>query len=192
MVLNDISVIVGKRFNVGSAWRFDRSKGSTSEASRNFRQRLPIARLPFEYQKNFGRPLCVSKYGAIKLINLLKNFSDVISVGWQAQKKFVLLKKCSTDVNHAVIKHDRKGKGAHENETFNQLWYELQEILVSYSCRIFLSCFEAIYQQRYKRPLVCKKFGVNNLEELFEKMNEVVALHEEPVTKKKFPLAAGL
>ncbi|KAM0011879.1 putative NYN domain, limkain-b1-type, meiosis regulator and mRNA stability factor 1 [Helianthus debilis subsp. tardiflorus] len=171
--------------------------------------RLPIARLPSEYQKSFGRPLCVSEYGATKLVNLLKKFSDMISVEGQAQKKFVLLKKCSTDVNHVVIKHDRKGKGAREvssdefsedekvvleeqNETFNQFRYELQEILVSYSCRILLSCFEEIYQQRYKQPLDCQKFGVNNLEELFEKMNEVVALHEEPVTKKKFLVAAGL
>ncbi|KAI3712255.1 hypothetical protein L1987_70806 [Smallanthus sonchifolius] len=168
--------------------------------------RLPLGRLPCEYQKSFGRPLCVSEYGTLKLVNLLKKFSDVIAVEGQGQKKFVSLKKCSTG---AVIKHDRKGKGVREvssdefsederlvleeqTEMFNQFRYELQEILVSYSCRIFLNSFEAIYQQRYKRAVEYQKFGVNKLEELFEKMNEVVALHEEPVTKKKFLVAAGL
>lgn len=171
--------------------------------------RLPLGRLPCEYQKSFGRPLCVSEYGSLKLVNLLIRLGDVISVEGQGPKKFVLLKKCSTG---AVITHDRKGKGVCEvssdefseeervvveeqndgNDIFNQFRLELQEILVSYSCRILLNSFEAIYQQRYKRSIDYKKLGVNKLEELFEKMNEIVTLHEEPLTKKKFLVAASL
>ncbi|KAM0025104.1 putative NYN domain, limkain-b1-type, meiosis regulator and mRNA stability factor 1 [Helianthus debilis subsp. tardiflorus] len=172
--------------------------------------RLPLKRLPCEYQKGFGRPLCVSEYGELKMVDLFAKMSDVISVEGQGSKRVVLLKKCLTN---AVVKYDRKGKGIREassdefseeervvveepneikNEIFDQFRYELQDILVSYSCKVLLGCFEEVYQQRYKRPLDCRRFGVNDLEELFEKMSGIVALHEEPVSKKKFVVIAGL
>lgn len=82
------------------------------------------------------------------------------------------------------------GRSASEDQNLLQFKYELEEILVSYSCGIFLSCFEKIYQQRYKKPLDYQKFGVNELEELFEKLRDVVVVLEEPTTKKKFLAAA--
>ncbi|GLU09241.1 hypothetical protein SLE2022_261120 [Rubroshorea leprosula] len=73
-----------------------------------------------------------------------------------------------------------------DDSYLEQFKYELQEILVSYSCQIFVGCFEAIYQQRYKKPLNYQKLGIEKLEELFEKVRDVAVMQVDPVSKKKF------
>ncbi|KAL8205174.1 hypothetical protein R6Q57_008725 [Mikania cordata] len=188
-------------------------KGQLVKLLEYFNGCLALARLPAEYQKSFGRPLYVSEYGTLKLVNLLKKMSDKIAVEGKGQRKFVYLRKCLGGATLAPGKIDRKGKGTRESlcvvssdefsdeekvvledqdESLDKFRFELEEILVSYSCRIFLECFEAIYQQRYKRPLDLQRFGVSELEELFEKVDDVVVVLEEPVSKKKFLVAAGV
>ncbi|KAI3445974.1 hypothetical protein Pfo_002639 [Paulownia fortunei] len=201
---------------------------------------LPLIRLPAEYQKNYGRPLYVSEYGAFKLVNLLKKMVDAITIEGKGKRKIVCLRNSkSGSVAPPVIlaRREMKGKGVQEDnidvmagagssdeisddermaigenddrrggEKFNlettdrsqvidhnvkKFRYELQEILVSYSCRIFLGCFEEIYHQRYKRQLDYLSFGLNHLEELLEKVRDVVVLQEEPVSKRKFLVAVG-
>ncbi|CAL0312129.1 unnamed protein product [Lupinus luteus] len=202
--------------------------------------RMPLARVPAEYQKMYGKPLYISDYGAMKLVNLFKKMGDTLAVEGKGQRKFVYLrnwKACPSAPPLLLARKDKKGKGVQEESAngFNggfssdelsdeeraiigehyersyigkgnqgraarseiddcileQFKYELQEILVSYSCQIFIGCFEAIYQQRYKKQLEYQRFGVDKLEDLFEIVSDVVVLHEEPVSKRMFLTAVG-
>ncbi|XP_051144726.1 uncharacterized protein LOC127260816 [Andrographis paniculata] len=195
---------------------------------------LPLTRLPSEYQKIYGRPLYVSEYGALKLVNLLQKMSDAISVEGKGQRRFICLRVSKPgQVGGPIIlaRRDKKEKGSPDDAvdltarngssdefsddervifrvdydqeggeklnsssvsaSLKKFKCELQEILVSYSGAVFLRCFKAIYQQRYKRELDCRSFGVNQLEELLEKVNDVVVLKEEPVSKRKYLVAVG-
>ncbi|KAL1534612.1 hypothetical protein AAHA92_30774 [Salvia divinorum] len=203
---------------------------------------LPLTRLPAEYRKMYGRPLYVSEYGAVKLVNLLKKMVGAISVEGKGQRKTVCLrnpKPESVGPTPTVIlaRREKKGKAAMEDsldimagagssdelsdeertaieensgkrgggekfsfETTNdshaidnlkRFRYELQDILVSYSCQIFLQSFETIYHQRYKRQLDYTNFGVSHLGELLDKVRDIVVVQVDPVSKRKFMIAIG-
>lgn len=53
---------------------------------------------------------------------------------------------------------------------------ELQEIMVCYSCRILLSSFESLYEQRYRKRVNYQLYGVDGLEELVKKLVDIVTL----------------
>ncbi|CAD5179304.1 unnamed protein product [Musa acuminata subsp. malaccensis] len=69
---------------------------------------------------------------------------------------------------------------------------ETQELLVCYSCPIPLGAFAALYEQRYKKVLDYQSFGVDCLEQLIEKMRDVVKLREDRDSKKKFLVSSFL
>ncbi|KAL2477267.1 putative endonuclease or glycosyl hydrolase [Forsythia ovata] len=170
---------------------------------------LPLIRLSAEYQKIYGRPLYVSEYGALKLVNLLEKMGDAMAIEGRGTRKFVYLRnsKAIPGVHPLILaKRDKKGKEAQDpidviagagssdepsddERSLNLFKYELQEILVSYYCRISLGCLEAIYRQKYKRSIDYQSFGVNDLGELLDKIRDIVVLQEEPVSKRKFLVA---
>lgn len=117
--------------------------------------------------------------------------------GAQEENGDVVTGGCSSDEysdeDRVVIEGQDQGRASRReiDDNLEQFKYELMEILVSYSCRIFLGCFEAIYQQRYKKPLEYQRFGVDTLEDLLEKVSDVVELHEEPINNRKFMAPVG-
>ncbi|XP_014758811.1 uncharacterized protein LOC100833516 isoform X2 [Brachypodium distachyon] len=63
---------------------------------------------------------------------------------------------------------------------------EIQDLLVCYyKCRLPLCDFESLYEQRYKKVLDYQSFGVNGLEELAEKLKDVVELQLDEVSNMK-------
>lgn len=87
---------------------------------------------------------------------------------------------------------DERNNATYENndhlESFKQ---EVQELLVCYSCPVPISALESLYEQRYKKALDYQSFGVDGLEELIEKLRDVVELREDRVSKRKFLASCG-
>ncbi|KAJ6839734.1 uncharacterized protein M6B38_313570 [Iris pallida] len=93
------------------------------------------------------------------------------------------LDSCSDDFSD----EERSGEYDERLDSFKQ---EVQELLVCCSCAVPLANFESLYNQRYKKALDFQSFGVDGLVELLEKVRDVVALHEEQGSKRKFLLSS--
>ncbi|KAH7307658.1 hypothetical protein KP509_22G071200 [Ceratopteris richardii] len=66
-------------------------------------------------------------------------------------------------------------------EVFKQ---EVQELLVSHACAIPLSNFETLYKQRYARELDITAFGVEELETLFVKLEDITTIKLDKASRK--------
>lgn len=176
---------------------------------------LPLVRVPAEYLKSFGRPLYMAEYGVYKLVNLIGKMADTFVVVGKGANKLLRLKnnrdrqikKCLNPTG-ILLRKDQKGKGIDigispnmgsssddfsdderngdlddQVDAFRQ---ELQELLVCYGyLPVPLNVFESLYEQRYKKTLDFQSFGVDGLEELMEKVKDVVVLYEDRVNDRK-------
>ncbi|KAI3987750.1 hypothetical protein MKX01_028484 [Papaver californicum] len=93
---------------------------------------------------------------------------------------------CSSDEFSDDDKGAVVGPTSNSNDRLKQFKQEMQELLVSCSCKIHLESFEEMYKQRYKKDLHYQRFGVNNLEQLINKVRDDVNLYEEQESKRKF------
>ncbi|XP_028553804.1 uncharacterized protein LOC110096749 [Dendrobium catenatum] len=82
--------------------------------------------------------------------------------------------------------------GCEFDELLEGFTREIQEILVCYSCPVPLDCFEALYEQRYKKIVDYQKLGAEGLEDLVEKVRDVVELREDEGSEKKFLISSIL
>ncbi|XP_018438657.1 uncharacterized protein LOC108811102 [Raphanus sativus] len=174
---------------------------------------MPLMRVPSEYQRNFSKPLFVADYGSPKLVDLFKKMGDVIAVDGKGNKRFVYLRSCRpsrvsppSPPPVVLLRRENKGKdittittnggvssdelsdtgsSAQSERSLEEFKLELQDIMVSYGCQVGMDCFEAVYKQRYKRSLDYIKMGVDQLEQLFDKFGDVVAIYEDPATGTK-------
>ncbi|RID53063.1 hypothetical protein BRARA_G00488 [Brassica rapa] len=173
---------------------------------------MPLMRVPSEYQRNFSKPLFVADYGSPKLVDLFKKMGDVIAVDGKGNKRFVYLRSSRpsrvsppSPPPVVLLRRENKDKditittngggvssdelsdtGSTQSErSLEEFKLELQDIMVSYGCRVRMDCFEAVYKQRYKRSLDYNKMGVDQLEQLFDKFSDVVAIYEDPATGTK-------
>ncbi|KAF3323389.1 NYN domain-containing protein [Carex littledalei] len=76
--------------------------------------------------------------------------------------------------------------GDEYNEGVERFKLEVQELMVCYMDPVPFDDFEKLYNQRYKKQVEYTGFGVDGLQELLEKVCDVVELHKAADTNAKF------
>jgi hypothetical protein len=80
--------------------------------------KMALVRVPAEYNKQFGRPLCLADYNASKLVNLIEKMKDSLCVKGEGGQKVLHLTKSSlrasqkyrTSSNRASVPKSEKEK----------------------------------------------------------------------------------
>lgn len=93
---------------------------------------------------------------------------------------------CSSDEELDDEASPCSGSGDEYNEGIERFKFEMQELLVCYMYPVPFDDFENLYKQRYKKEVEYTGFGVDGLQELLEKVGDVVELHEDADTNYKF------
>jgi hypothetical protein len=61
---------------------------------------MALVRVPAEYNKQFGRPLCLADYNASKLVNLIEKMKDSLCIKGEGGQKILHLTKSSLRASH--------------------------------------------------------------------------------------------
>ncbi|CAM6041279.1 unnamed protein product [Sphagnum compactum] len=62
--------------------------------------KMALVRVPAEYNKQFGRPLCLADYNASKLVNLIEKMKDSLCIKGEGGQKILHLTKSSLRASH--------------------------------------------------------------------------------------------
>ncbi|KAJ3673099.1 hypothetical protein LUZ60_006473 [Juncus effusus] len=172
---------------------------------------VPLVKVPSEYHRLYGRHLYMNEYGAVKLVHLFSKMSDAFIVIGKGKKKTICLRntcdatnmkmcvrtpiilKRGEKIEEKVVcsseessEEERNQNGDEFEELIEGFKRELQELWVCVGYPIEFEGFEGLYLQKYKKRIEYCKFGVSGLEELVEKVPDVVELIVDDETKNKF------
>lgn len=115
----------------------------------------------------------------------IENYSGPIKILQRNQIDNEIVKEMCHSISSSsedIMDHDGEA-----DDGFDGLKKEVQELIVCYGYHpVPLHVFESFYVQRYKKSLDFEKYGVVGLEELIEKVKDVVELIEDKVSKHKF------
>lgn len=192
-------------------------KGQLLQLVNMFEGSLLLGRVPAEYHKVFGRPLYLAEYGSCKLVNLIKKMSDAFCIEGKGHSKFLCLRESATSsgaINavsysdegsvdesacyalegdrheDSLLRADMNAEKYAAEARLEVFKRELEELLVIHACKILLSSFSTLYQQRYAKELDYSTFGVEELEALIEKVRNVAVIEEaHEGTDRKFLIA---
>ncbi|CAK9195059.1 unnamed protein product [Sphagnum troendelagicum] len=99
--------------------------------------KMALVRVPAEYNKQFGRPLCLADYNASKLVNLIEKMKDSLCIKGEGGQKILHLTKSSLRASHKYrTSSNRASVPKSEKEKVTQLSISLEEKFQKHICQI--------------------------------------------------------